>query len=417
MARDLYVKARLQGGTITTPAVLSGPLQTQARLGQTVKEYVQVPEYEGAYTVTPSESAQTLATEGLSMADNVTVEAIPDSYVGSGVPVRGPSDLYSAGAFVYAPAGYYPNLAAQSVDISTSLPKPSISVSETGLITATEEITDSAFFRSGLTAEKTRQLSQQAGKTVTPSDVEQTAVTAGKFTTGDILVGPIPSTYMPKSAWSWMGVAPEKLDFSYSLTLALKDTGFPSWTPSKTAGSIKATANAGTFAADMANYEYFLHWTFRIDAVTATGATLKAQIIRECQDAWQHILRRPNSLQTVESKSFVGNGCVTVMTAPLLVYYNTSGNRAYTFSNSNGIYPTVQAATFSNSTSDTPTVTVKTPVIYAKCHDSYMTTARAAELDTDNTKIYLTCEVFRVPIGGIARVAYGNLIDTYNKTV
>ena len=90
---------------------------------------------------------------------------------------------------------------------------------------------------------------------------------------------------------------------------------------------------------------------------------------------------------------------------------------AYTFSNSNGIYPTVQAATFSNSTSDTPTVTVKAPVIYAKCHNSYMTTARAAELDTDKTKLYLTCEVFRVPVGGIARVAYGNLIETYNKTV
>ena len=230
------------------------------------------------------------------------------------------------------------------------MPNPTITVDSDGLITATETISSGAYYDAGRTNSRTKQLSRQAGKTVTPTDEEQTAVAAGKFTTGDVLVGPIPSTYMPKSAWSWMGVAPEKLDFSYSLTLALKDTGFPSWTPSKTAGSIKATANAGTFAADMANYEYFLHWTFRIDAVTATGATLKAQIIRECQDAWQHILRRPNSLQTVESKSFVGNGCVTVMTAPLLVYYNTSGNRAYTFSNSNGIYPTVQAATFSNST-------------------------------------------------------------------
>ncbi len=194
MAKDLYVKASLHGGTITAPAVLSGPLRARARLGQTVKEYVHDPEYEGDYTVTPSETAQTLATEGLSMTDDVTVEAIPDSYVGSGVPVRGPSDLYSAGAFVYAPAGYYPNLAAQSVDISTSLPKPSISVSETGMITATEEITDSAFFQRGLTAEKTRQLTQQKGKTVTPSDVEQTAVAAGRYTVGDVKVAPIPYT-------------------------------------------------------------------------------------------------------------------------------------------------------------------------------------------------------------------------------
>ena len=416
MAKDLYVKARLDGGIITAPAVLSGPLRAQARLGQTVKEYVHDPEYEGAYTVTPSETAQTLETEGLSMADDVTVEGIPDSYVGSGVPVRGPSDMYTDDEWVYAPAGYYPNLAARSVNVEQSCPKPTITVDEDGLITATETISAGGYYGAGLTNSRTRQLSKQAGKTVTPTDEEQTAVAAGKFTTGDVLVGPIPSTYMPKSAWSWMGVGPEKLDLDYSLTLALKDTNFPSWTPSNTAGSIRATANVKTFTADMANYEYFLHWTYRIDAVTTDGATLKAQIIRECQDAWQHLLRRPNTV-TVESGDFVGNGCVTVMTAPLLVYYNTSGNRGYVYSNINGIYPTVQAATFSNSTSDTPTVTVKTPVIYAKCHDSYMTTARAEEFDTTNTKLYLTCEVFRVPIGGIARVAYQNVIDTYGKTV
>ena len=382
MAKDIHVKATLEGGQVKAKASLSSGI---VRASADIKDVIH--------------------------------ETVPGDYVGADVPRRGPSDLYSAGAFVYAPAGYYEGLSAQSVEISRTLDQPKITVSDTGLITATETISYGAFHEQGLSAERTKQLTQQKGKTVTPSDVEQTAVAAGKFTTGAVLVAPIPSTYMPKSAWSWMGVEPEKLDLDYSLTLALKDTGYPSWTPSKTAGSIRSTANVNTFVADMANHEYLIHWTFRCDAVTASGATLKAQIIRECQDAWQHILRRPNSIATVESGDFVGNGCVTVMTAPLLAYYNTSGNRAYTFSNSNGIYPTVQAATFSNSTSDTPTVTVKAPVIYAKCHDSYMTTARAAELDTTNTKIYLTCEVFRIPIGGIARVAYGNLIDTYSRTV
>lgn len=48
-------------------------------------EYVPVvpiplPEYEGAYTVTPSASAQVLQTAGLAMTADVTVEPIPSNY-------------------------------------------------------------------------------------------------------------------------------------------------------------------------------------------------------------------------------------------------------------------------------------------------------------------------------------------------
>ena len=44
-----------------------------------------VPEYEGAYTVTPSESAQTLATDGKKCTDDITVNPISSTYIGSGV--------------------------------------------------------------------------------------------------------------------------------------------------------------------------------------------------------------------------------------------------------------------------------------------------------------------------------------------
>lgn len=160
MAKDITVKATLEGGTIPAKANLSSGI---VRASADLKDVIREP--------------------------------VPGDYVGPDVPRRGPSDMYSAGAFVYAPAGYYENLSAQSVDISTSLPKPAISVSNTGLITATEEITDSAFFQRGLTAEKTKQLTQQRGKTVTPTTEEQVVVSAGKYTVGDVKVGPIPSNY------------------------------------------------------------------------------------------------------------------------------------------------------------------------------------------------------------------------------
>ena len=173
-------------GTLSSEGGLSGSIQIYA--GGETESYL------GPYEVTPTEEAQSLETAGKSMIADVTVQGIPSDYVGSDIPERGPSDLYSAGAFVYAPAGYYPNLAAQSVDIEMSVPAPKITVSDNGLITARETISYGAFYRAGLEAEKTKQLTRQAGKTVTPSDVEKTAVTAGKFTTGDVKVGPIPYT-------------------------------------------------------------------------------------------------------------------------------------------------------------------------------------------------------------------------------
>ena len=44
-----------------------------------------VPEYEGSYTVTPSESAQTLSCKDKKMTDDVSVAAISSTYIGSGV--------------------------------------------------------------------------------------------------------------------------------------------------------------------------------------------------------------------------------------------------------------------------------------------------------------------------------------------
>ena len=41
---------------------------------------IPVPEYHGAYTVTPSQQTQVLETAGLKMTNNVTVNPIPSNY-------------------------------------------------------------------------------------------------------------------------------------------------------------------------------------------------------------------------------------------------------------------------------------------------------------------------------------------------
>lgn len=261
--------------------------------------------YEGSYEVTPTESEQTLLTNGLMMNDDVTVEAIPSDYVGSEIGRRDSTDLTSSGATVSAPSGYYEENASKTIPSGTVVPAnaitavgatltasnnklslyreclnapyvseagyiesgtqgktqitltadvntrtssdltasgntvtapagyygssasksvqsgsattptggitadPSISVSSGGLITASvsksESITpivSEGYVTSGtagtitFSGSNTSQLSTQSGKTVTPTESEQTAVASGKYTTGAVKVGAIDSNYV-----------------------------------------------------------------------------------------------------------------------------------------------------------------------------------------------------------------------------
>lgn len=214
------------------------------------------------------------------------------------------------------------------------------------------------------------------------------------------------------SAWDYRGDECEFVREVYNVEEALADTTFPSWTASTTAKAIKATATAGTFSADFANYEYLLRWKYTFEAQYTSGATLKVMPWKECAELWQVIMKRPNSLANITADNFNGNACLTYFSAPLLVYYNSSGVLTYTFAISYGIYPAVTAATFSNATSNTPTVTIKTPTINARCSTTYFATARKAEIDTDST-YSLKGELYRIKTAGAVRSMYNNLVDIY----
>lgn len=74
---------------------------------------------------------------------------------------------------------------------------PGITVSSGGLITASA--TQSAGYVTAGTKSATKQLTIQAAKTITPSKSTQTAVASGRYTTGAITVGAIPSQYIVPS--------------------------------------------------------------------------------------------------------------------------------------------------------------------------------------------------------------------------
>lgn len=180
------------------------------------RDYVERPAYEGPYSVTPTESPQTLSTNGKRMTGNVAVGAIPSNYVGSEVPRKTSADLTASGPTVTAPAGYYSEDVSKSVQSgSVSVPytgkqvTPAMSVSETGTVYATVDTSfdivptvSEGYVTSGtqgtvrILGVGVKDLSTQAAKTITPTETEQTAVAAQKYTTGEVKVAAIPSDYI-----------------------------------------------------------------------------------------------------------------------------------------------------------------------------------------------------------------------------
>ena len=172
--------------------------------------------YDGPYSVTPSESVQTLETAEKSMTDDVTVGAIPADYIGSSVPRKTSADLTASGPTVTAPAGYYAEAASKDVQRgfvrvnNTGITaNPSISVGSDGKIRSTVSKVQSVspYVTAGyvitgtagnisVSGHSEMQLNTEAGKTVTPTESEQTAVAANKFTTGEVKVAAIPSDYI-----------------------------------------------------------------------------------------------------------------------------------------------------------------------------------------------------------------------------
>ncbi len=101
--------------------------------------------------IEPTESSQTItADSGYDGLSSVQIDAVPSSYVGSGVTRRSSSDLTASGATVTVPAGYYSAQATKAVSSGTEgTPTATKGSVSNHAISVTPSVTNTAGYISG----------------------------------------------------------------------------------------------------------------------------------------------------------------------------------------------------------------------------------------------------------------------------
>ena len=205
---------------------------------------------------------------------------------------------------------------------------------------------------------------------------------------------------------SWLGADATLVHEITPITVALKDTGFNTWTPSTTAATVVAsqtlsTASQKYVATDLlldGGYNYINVWNMKMPIDYGTNTpTQKALPMFSCGLLIQTLFRRYSSFANLLDGNLNNNVVAQTTLGSFLRYYgSTTGSITYTNSASYGFYYANVAPTISSTTATSPTITLKTPTMSARCSTTYMSTTNAELIDKTNTKLTYTCKVYRV---------------------
>lgn len=205
---------------------------------------------------------------------------------------------------------------------------------------------------------------------------------------------------------SWLGADATLVHEITPITVALKDTDFNTWTPSTKAETVVGSqtlsaASQKYVATDLlkdGGYNYVNLWNMKMPIDYGENTpTQKALPLFSYGLLIQTLFRRFSSYANLLIGNLNNNVTAQTTLASFLRYYGTTtGTLTYTLSASYGFYYANVAPTISSTTAQSPTITLKTPTMSARCSNTYMSTANAALIDKDNTKLTYTCKVYRV---------------------
>lgn len=199
--------------------------------------------------------------------------------------------------------------------------------------------------------------------------------------------------------FNWMGENPEFVNRIYSMSTTLDQTSYNGWTPSTTAKSIVASSTLSTKqAVNLANYDYFFVWFCDCDvAYNSSWSPSAASCIREVSMRTQSVIRRPQSA-SVPTSTFSYNATQEALVGLYFCnYYSSASETGITFTSYSPCYlSAITAFALSSTANDSINVTIKTPVLSARCNSTYFSTTNATKVDQANTTIKLVCDMYRV---------------------
>lgn len=201
----------------------------------------------------------------------------------------------------------------------------------------------------------------------------------------------------------------------YHENITLNDTSFPTWTPTSTSTTIRASSAITTFAADMANYDYVILTKATIDPAYSSAATNVSRLVRTVFSMAQLITKRPSSPANTEAEKYNTNVGLNTIYINSLLYYGSNGNYTVAYNTNNGIYFANSSPTFSSSTSNTPTVTVPSVPIKAGT-SGHLSADNANAIDEANSIIKISYDLYRTKKNGtlFAQLIHDD-VDLFNN--
>ena len=251
------------------------------------------------------------------------------------------------------------------------------------------------------------------------TDVSDTTATAADVLTGKYFYVANGTKTAGTLNFNWMGENPEFVKTVYSLDTTLDKTSFNGWTPSGTAKTIVATTTLTTKETmNLSQYDYIILWISDCQvAYDNTWSPSAGSCMRQISMRTQAVLRRPQDATVPTGVFDYGIS----QEASIIVYYNKYYTNASTIYIRSSVYSpcyisAITAFTLSSTTADSPQVTIKTPVLAARCNASYFSTGNAEKVDQANTSVKLVGDLYRVKKGTSHTAGTWGIIDNiYNN--